>query len=398
MNFCLPPPVLFALKTLNEAGYEAYVVGGCVRDILMGRTPYDWDITTSALPEQTLTVFNDQQTITTGLKHGTVTVMIENMPLEITTYRLDGTYSDGRHPDSVVFTPSLEEDLKRRDFTINAMAYHPDLGLIDFHNGKADLEFGILRCVGDPSRRFNEDALRILRGIRFSSCLGFAIEPLTAEAIHTFCHNLHQVAIERIQVEFIKSLCGDHADTVLLEYQDVISEFLPLNIIDPNRFTLLKRVSPTPLLRLSVLFWGENTDDVACCLKETLRLSHHLAADVCALIGHANSVLPDSDSQLLYLLNQLGVDLSLSWLTVRSAVDLMNYTHLEQRIHHLVDSGHCFSLAQLAVNGTDLIQWGLNPGPNIGDTLNHLLSAVIEGNCENNIDALKEYVKKKPVQ
>ena len=164
MNRTLPSSVLRAITDLNRAGFEAYVVGGCVRDTLMGKSPYDWDITTSALPDETLAVFSAYRTIHTGLQHGTVTVVIDELPLEITTYRIDGTYSDGRHPDSVAFTPSLTEDLRRRDFTINAMAYHPDLGLVDPFGGRKDLEHSVIRCVGDPMQRFTEDALRILRG------------------------------------------------------------------------------------------------------------------------------------------------------------------------------------------------------------------------------------------
>ena len=225
--FAIPSYARTALDRLTAAGHEAWLVGGCVRDLLLGRTPGDYDITTAALPEETEGVFAGEQLIETGLRHGTVTVVLEGCPLEITTYRVDGTYADARHPDQVTFTRSLREDAARRDFTVNAMAYHPDRGLWDGFGGRADLEKGLLRCVGDPETRFREDALRILRAVRFASVLGFTLEPATAEAARRTAPLLGQIAPERLSAELTKLLCGPGAGTVLGEYPDILGALIP---------------------------------------------------------------------------------------------------------------------------------------------------------------------------
>ena len=227
MAFTLPSYVSLALEKLNNHGFEAYVVGGCVRDSLMGRAPNDWDITTDALPEQLLSTFAEYRVIPTGLQHGTVTVLIDDHPLEITTYRIDGTYSDNRHPDSVSFTRSLREDLARRDFTINALAYHPQTGIVDHFSGLADLDNRQIVCVGDPEKRFTEDALRILRALRFSAQFGFPIEKMTAKAIHRLAPLLRRIAVERVQSELVKLLCGEYVRDVMLAFPDVIGIILP---------------------------------------------------------------------------------------------------------------------------------------------------------------------------
>ena len=217
MEIRIPAPAEEIINKLNEHGYEAYVVGGCVRDMLLGREPGDWDITTSALPEQVKEVF--RRTVDTGIQHGTVTVMMGKEGYEVTTYRIDGEYSDGRHPNSVEFTPDLVEDLKRRDFTINAMAYNSHTGFVDKFGGVEDLQKGIIRCVGEPMDRFTEDALRILRAIRFSAQLGFSIEERTYEAIKVIAPNMVHVSKERIQVELTKLLLSSHPDYISLVYE-----------------------------------------------------------------------------------------------------------------------------------------------------------------------------------
>ncbi|MBQ8063719.1 MAG: tRNA nucleotidyltransferase, partial [Clostridia bacterium] len=226
-NLSLPGPVETALSLLEAGGFEAYVVGGCTRDSLLGTVPEDWDITTSALPEQTLEVFRDYRTIETGLQHGTVTVRIDKTNLEITTYRVDGKYEDSRHPDAVTFTRSLSEDLARRDFTMNAIAYSPTRGWKDLYGGAEDIEDRLIRCVGDPETRFTEDALRVLRALRFSSVLGFEIEGKTADAIHALKDRINFVAYERIAVELLKLLCGKNVYRVLQDYRDVFAVILP---------------------------------------------------------------------------------------------------------------------------------------------------------------------------
>ena len=222
----IPPKVDRILKTLEKAGFEAYAVGGCVRDRVLSDTPDDWDITTSAKPKQVKSLFH--RTIDTGLQHGTVTVLLDKEGFEVTTYRVDGVYEDGRHPKDVTFTASLEEDLKRRDFTINAMAYNPKQGLVDPFGGLGDLEKKVIRCVGDPKERFSEDALRILRAVRFSAKLGFSIDPATENALSLLAPNLEKVSAERIQVELVKLLISDHPDYLRTAWRAGVTKiFLP---------------------------------------------------------------------------------------------------------------------------------------------------------------------------
>ena len=222
MNLQITLKVKKILDVLETAGYEAYAVGGCVRDSLLGRTPDYWDITTQAAPEKVKELF--ARTVDTGLAHGTVTVLLSGEGFEVTTYRIDGEYEDGRHPKEVIFTASLKEDLKRRDFTINAMAYNPKTGIVDYFHGKEDLENKIIRCVGDPIERFTEDALRILRAVRFSAQLGFSIEEQTKKALRVIAPNLKLVSAERIQVELVKLLISPHPDFLRTAYQAGITK------------------------------------------------------------------------------------------------------------------------------------------------------------------------------
>ena len=222
----LPEAVTSIIRTLESHGYEAYAVGGCVRDSLLGRAPSDWDITTSALPAQVKRLF--RRTVDTGLQHGTVTVLMENEGYEVTTYRVDGVYEDGRHPKEVTFTASLEEDLKRRDFTINAMAYNPGTGIVDLFSGMTDMEHKIIRCVGDPLERFTEDALRIMRAVRFSAQLGFSIQDQTKQALSVLAPNLKLVSAERIRTELVKLLVSPHPDYLRTAYEAGITRiFFP---------------------------------------------------------------------------------------------------------------------------------------------------------------------------
>ena len=227
MNIKIPEYALRAVRVLESAGFSAYFVGGCVRDSLLGNPPADWDIATNALPEQVKAAFRGYTVVDTGLKHGTVTVVSDYHNLEITTYRIDGDYSDSRRPDSVIFTADLHEDLKRRDFTVNAMAYHPEQGLVDDWGGKRDLKEKVLRCVGDPEQRFKEDALRILRGLRFAAVLGFSIEPKTETALRQKRGLLSNISGERIREELVKLLFGENVQQVLLTYRSILGEVLP---------------------------------------------------------------------------------------------------------------------------------------------------------------------------
>lgn len=227
MVLAMPEDAACIIRRLNEKGYPAYAVGGCVRDALLQKTPKDWDICTGATPAQMQEVFAGWHVVETGLQHGTLTVVCHHTPYEVTTFRTDGEYTDHRHPDSVIFVQSVEKDLARRDFTINAMAWHPAEGLVDCFGGQEDLQRGLIRCVGNPVDRFTEDALRILRALRFASVYGFAIEAETAAAIHQLKDTIAHVAAERIQVEMTKLLCGDHAADILRAFRDVVAVILP---------------------------------------------------------------------------------------------------------------------------------------------------------------------------
>ena len=389
----LPSAVKTAFEKLNMAGFEAYAVGGCVRDSLMGRLPYDWDITTTATPQEMTTVFAEYRTIETGLKHGTLTVIIEETSLEITTFRLEGTYSDGRHPDSVSFSKRLSDDLQRRDFTINAMAYHPDTGLIDLYDGRKDLQDGIIRCVGNPSKRFEEDALRIIRALRFAAVLDFRIDADTDTALRRLSPTLNKISIERIAMELSKLLCGKAVQRVLIEYSSVICRIIP-ELNDDIPFRLLSSVEALPMVRFAALLWESNVSAEATeSILRRLRLDNHTIQSVKRLI-QCKSMPCETDQDLLWLLNRL--DDSLIW-------HYLSLTHADDSVCTSVDrllkSRSCYKLSMLAVNGVDLNEIGICDGPELGVRLNMLLKAVIDGKCPNDKFALLEYVRtiKKPV-
>ena len=388
MCWTLPNAVLYALEKLNNSGYEAYVVGGCVRDFLMDKAPQDWDVTTSATPAQMREVFAGDRTIETGIKHGTLTVLVEDLPMEITTFRVDGAYSDGRHPDAVSFTTSLTEDLKRRDFTINAMAYHPVVGIIDPFGGREDLHNAVIRCVGDPSTRFSEDALRILRALRFSAVLGFAIDTNTAAALRALSSTLPRVSIERITTEFTKLLCGNESTAVLQEYRTVISEFFPeiahCNCIQPP----LTR--PVIHARLAALFCsaGVGAQKAESALRR-LRMDSNTIRKVVQLLSVDFPDAAMEKSHNLRLLNRLGPELIFDYYSIHQAdVSIIQHTR------NLLTSNACYSVAMLAIHGDDVIAAGVTPGPAVGATLQCLLDAVIDGYCPNQSEDLLRYIDK----
>ena len=395
MHIHIPPSVLHAIQSLNDAGYEAYIVGGCVRDSLMGKSPVDWDITTSALPEQTNKVFADHRTIDTGMRHGTVTVITEDMPLEITTYRVDGAYSDGRHPDAVTFTPSLKEDLRRRDFTVNAMAYHPKHGIVDCHGGQADIRNRIIRCVGDPEERFREDALRILRALRFAAVLGFHIESETANAVHKFSTHLRNVSIERITAEFKRLICADGAIQIMDAFRDVMSIFLP-EMTFCDDFSLLSRVPETLHVRLAALFYSADiAPDTAVGMLERMRFDRRTIQNVLLLLSFRVDDLLTEKQYFLRLLNYLGPELIFDYLALKEADP-----HTVSRAKELLTQNPCYKTSMLAINGNDLLDLGIPAGPEVGAIMSDLLNAVINGACINEKDALLSYLitMKKPVQ
>ena len=247
MTISIHPDAETIIQLLRQNGFEAYAVGGCVRDILLGQEPHDWDICTSATPAEMKQCFSAYKTFDTGIAHGTITVVIHHLPFEVTTYRVDGDYKDNRHPESVTFTRSLREDLARRDFTVNAMAYNEESGTVDLFGGEKDLRNKTIRCVGNPDERFNEDALRILRALRFASCYDFAIESATASAIRGNAELLRNIAVERVAAEFTKLICGGGAERILNDYREVVAVFLP-ELRETFDFALARAVARLNLL------------------------------------------------------------------------------------------------------------------------------------------------------
>lgn len=437
MMFELPSQVQYVLKQLNNAGFEAYLVGGSVRDMLMGLPPKDFDIASSALPEQTKHVFSNDRVIETGLKHGTVTIIHDEMPFEITTFRVDGTYSDFRHPDSVNFSSQLKDDLARRDFTVNAMAYHPDIGYIDYFGGQADLKERVIRCVGDPIIRFNEDALRILRAIRFSSVLGFSINQKTKDAIFSEKLLLEHVSVERIYSEFLQLLCGKNVRTVIEDYIDVIGVFIPqalsmkdcsqnckYHIYDVLRHTActVEAIPSDPILRLAAFFhdigkpfcrttdasgidhfYGHNTHSaqIAADVLNKLHADSKTLQLVYTLVLHHDTPIIETEKSVKRAMNKLTSDVFFQMLALKQADTLAHASMCHTRLksleqlaiiaENILAKQECFSLKQLAVNGYDLIDAGVTNGKQIGDALQLLLDAVIDGAVNNDKDSLLAY-------
>jgi len=375
----IPGFVQSVLDTLNKAGHEAYIVGGCVRDVLMGKEPNDWDVCTSALPEETKAAFSGWQTIDTGLKHGTVTVLLEGNPVEITTYRIDGEYEDGRHPKAVEFTRSLKEDLARRDFTINAMAYHPDKGIIDPYDGRDDLRRGYICCVGEPRKRFQEDALRIMRGLRFAATLKFAIDSDTADAMYMEKERLQDISKERINVELSKLLMGDHADQIVRQYMDVLemaAEGIQLPQADISAFP------PALAIRLAEVF-PKDTGKYLRLLKydgNTIRWSRVLSR-------LRNSPAPtEPKKEMVKFLHKHG-----------ETITAMHYARAGEEelatLGWLLEQNPCYRVQDLDISGHDLIEAGIDSGPVLGYTLKHLLDLVMEEEIPNEKNALLQAAK-----
>ena len=405
MRIQIPSHVEYIIGKLNQNGYEAFAVGGCVRDTLLGRTPGDWDITTSARPEQVKALF--RRTIDTGIQHGTVTVMLERTGYEVTTYRIDGEYEDGRHPRQVEFTSDLLEDLKRRDFTINAMAYSHETGIVDAFGGMEDLEKRVIRCVGEPMERFEEDALRILRAIRFSAQLDFSIEEKTREAITRIAPNLAKVSRERVQMELTKLLCSDHPEQIRQVYETGISRYVSeeFSCLPWEKAEISPALPKEKYVRWAAFlrcacpteqdFWQT---DLSCekaagknfCeerekavraggkILRDLKLDNETIGRVKTLTSWCGEkLLPEAPSvrramskmepevwDALVELNQYGDEILCLTKEIRA-------------------SGDCLDLKHLAVNGRDLMSAGVRPGKDMGEILNRMLQEVLE-RPENN--------------
>lgn len=431
----------FAIKRLQERGYEAYAVGGCVRDSLLGRVPNDWDLTTDALPQETAACFSDHRIIETGMKHGTIAVLHEGELLEITTYRLDGDYADNRHPVSVTFSKDLEDDLSRRDFTVNAMAYHPDCGVVDCFGGQEDLKSGVIRCVGDPQTRFEEDGLRILRAIRFASVLGFSLEQKTADAVHTCKHLLKNIARERIREEFCKLLCGKRAVPILREFADVIAVFLPEltpsfgfdqkskyhchDVWEHTLHALEENKSGDLTVRLGILFHdvgkphcfiedekgghfpghAERSVEMTDAALTRLRFDNATRELILKLVKYHDIPLIPEEKHVKRALLRFGEAGLASLLEIQrcdrlahhpSFVELPQYhAQIPQIVKKIMDENACLSLKSLAVTGDDLIALGYKPGKEIGQQLQTLLDAVIDGALPNDKDTLLSFARLK---
>lgn len=440
MKIKLPADVRMIIDKIEKEGFSAYAVGGCVRDSLLKKEPSDWDICTDALPNDILKIFADFHTFDAGIKHGTVSVVINSVVYEITTFRIDGEYSDNRHPESVEFTSDLITDLSRRDFTVNAMAYSDRTGLVDPFGGAYDLELMAIRCVGNPVDRFNEDALRIMRALRFASCYNMAIEKKTANAIFICKGLLHNIACERITSEFNKLVCGESCEYILRRFREVFSEFLPEITImfgyeqhtKHHNKTLwrhttcaMMHIEPEPLLRITMLlhdlgkpmackrdpdgtahFKGHPKFSAVMAeqILDRLKYPREFIDDCVTLIAFHDVRFTGSKPQIRRVMNKIGEKNMHRLLQVQYA-DIMaqsNYLRdeklsklslAESALKEIMQEKDCFTLKQLDINGHDLIKMGITDGKKIGCTLKKLLGMVMDETIENKNSALLQKAK-----
>lgn len=440
MKIVLPEKVNFIINQLRMHGYEGYAVGGCVRDSLLGRTPMDWDITTSAKPEQVKAIFH--YTIDTGIQHGTVTVMLDHEGFEVTTYRIDGEYEDARHPKEVLFTSNLLEDLKRRDFTINAMAYNETDGLVDAFDGIGDLKRNIVRCVGNPMERFTEDALRMLRAIRFSGQLGFTIEEHTLDAIVSLAPNIEKVSAERIATEMVKLLTSPHPERIKIAYETGLTKvFLPefdlmmqteqknphhCYTVGEHTIEALKQIKADKVLRLTVLlhdvakpscqttdakgidhFYGheQRGSEQAKEILRRLKFDNETTKRVCNLILCHDHMPKLEEKNVRKAVFKNGIDQYPALFAVKRADILAQSDYkreeklaevdcYEKLYSEIIRKQQCLSIKELAITGADLIALGMKPGKEIGEILKKLLELVLEHPELNTKEKLMEQVHK----
>lgn len=396
-NINIPTKVETIIECLELNGYEAYIVGGCVRDSLLGKIPNDWDITTNATPNEIINIF--EKTIPTGIKHGTVTVLVDNIPFEVTTYRIDGEYSDGRHPDSVKFTESINKDLSRRDFTINAMAYNPKKGVVDIFDGCKDLNKKLIRCVGNPSIRFEEDALRMLRAIRFSAQLNFTIEETTINSIKEKSPLIKEVSIERIQSEINKILLFDSSKLYLLKKVRLLEYIIPEICDDLSEILIFTNNIESNLhLKLTMLFRNMSLDSTHYVLRR-LRYDNKTINRVLILSKYRDYNIELDRISIKRILNKLGdltlfedlIKLKMANLSNKDP-EILNLLNIQKRANIIIQQKECFMIKDLALNGKDLISIGVNRGREIGETLDKLMEIVIEKPELNNKDELSKIV------
>lgn len=440
MKILLPDNVKEIIKNLTDNGFEAFIVGGCVRDSVLGLTPHDWDICTSAKPEEIKQCFKDYNTFDSGIKHGTISIVIEKEVFEVTTYRIDGEYTDNRHPESVTFTDDITKDLGRRDFTINAMAYNECQGLVDPFDGRTDLKNGLIRCVRKPDERFVEDALRIIRALRFASVYNFRIEEQTATSVHKNANLLLNIAVERISAEFNRLICGGGAEIILNDYRDVfaviIPEIIPMFDFDQHtkhhnrdvwRHTThsIASIEATSLLRITMLFHDlgkpkacKRDPDGTCHFKGHPKHSAIMAEEILRRLKYPKDFIEQcikliiyhdvrfngSKRQLKHVMNAIG-EKNVEFLLKVQHADIMaqsDYKHKEKLqtldlackvFKEILAEQSCFTLKQLDINGYDLMNIGIKDGKEIGRILKLLLSFVIDEKIQNEKSALLKKAK-----
>ncbi len=442
MKIKIPENVNIIINTLVSRGYSAYAVGGCIRDSVMGTLPHDWDICTSARPEEILSALGKHNVIESGLKHGTVTVHFGDELYEITTFRADGAYTDNRHPENVIFIRSLRDDLARRDFTVNAMAYNEAEGLCDYFGGTDDIRDKVIRCVGDPDKRFNEDALRILRALRFASRLGFEIERNTSDSIRRNSGLLRNISVERIASELVGILDGEYCERILMEYTDVLSVFIPeiqpmigLEQRNPHHVYdvwthTVKVIVNSPhgrLMRLAALlhdiakprcatvdekgighFHGHPAlgAEMAGKILKRLHFDNDTIDKVRLLIKYHDLRPQPEPKQVRRLISKTGTEMFLPLMELKKAdamgqnpetiKEKLEYTdRLEQMYRELTADGSEFNIKTLAINGNDLISLGISPGREIGRLLKEMLELVIEGGIRNDREELLREVRRR---
>ena len=434
----LPQKVNRIITSLQNAGFEAYAVGGCVRDSILGREPGDWDITTSAMPEETKALF--EKTVDTGIEHGTVTVLLEREGFEVTTYRIDGKYEDSRHPKEVTFNRSLKEDLLRRDFTINAMAYNEKNGLVDIFGGLRDLKERKIRCVGDAKARFSEDALRILRGIRFAAQLGFSIDEETKAGMEKLAPTLKNISAERIQTELVKMLISRRPELIREAYElGITARFLPefdrlmetaqetphhMYTVGEHTIHAIGNVRPDKVLRLTMLLHDmgkpayKTVDEdgrahfkkhalesevIAGRILRRLKFDNDTIHKVTRLVRYHDYRMPSTAKDVRRAMNKIGEDIFSYYMEVRRGdvlaqsmyqreEKIQNLDEIERLYQEIIEKGQCVSLKELSVTGRDLIEAGMAPGKEIGVKLNELLLLVIEEPELNTKEKLLEYL------
>ncbi len=439
MVFNLPESVLEIIDLLNRNGFECYAVGGCVRDMMLDITPKDYDLTTNARPSEILEVFKNHKTFDTGIKHGTVSVIINDTVYEITTYRIDGDYLDSRHPENVKFTTCLREDLSRRDFTINAMAYNPQNGLVDYFGGEEDVKYGAIRCVGKADVRFREDALRILRALRFASIYGFSIEFNTLNAILNNKGLLNNISKERIASELTKILCGESCDFILRRFKEVFAVIIPeisamfgydQNTPHHNKtlwkhtVASVKGIESDEVLRMTMLLHdigkpvSEKRDEkgishfnghpkisaaMARVILKRLRFPNDFISKVELLITYHDLRIKPEKFVVKRLLRDIGEENFRMLIKVQRA-DIMAQSMYERKeklfnkeqlisvLNEIIDNGECYRISELDINGSDLIHKGITEGKKIGETLDFLLNLVMHDRCENKKEELLKHI------